>query len=308
MNDISRIAELSVISDADAARLLSEGTRADLADLITASENVTGKAARPRRRWLIGIPVAVGLVAAAVVATTLAAPGDHVGPIPVGPARAEAAALTFTRHGRYIDVIVRNPVADPRKYRAEFKAHHLNVSLRLVPVSPSLVGTLVYSGGSPLGDKLNAVKVISAVGRCWTGGGGNVCPVGMRIPVNFRGSLDMVFGRAARPGERYDSTAPSTAKGEALYGLRIQGRRVSVVLRMIAGRHVTVGVYHVMTSKGIGKLLKPGQVPGNWFVYESDPWAPGQVMLWVGRTRVPRNPPTSPGTPVPSPAPSSPAS
>jgi hypothetical protein len=303
MNDISRVAELSVISDAEAARLLSEGTRADLADLITASENVTGKA-RPRRRWLIGVPVAAGLAAAAVIATTVAAPGDHVGPIPVGPARAEAAALTFTRHGRYIDVIVRDPVADPRKYRAEFKAHHLNVSLRLVPVSPSLVGTLVYSGGN----QLNAVKVISAVGRCWTGGGGNVCPVGMRIPVNFRGSLDMVFGRAARTGERYDSTAPSTAKGEALHGLRIQGRRVSVVLRMMASRHVTVGVYHIMTSKGIGKLLKPGQVPANWFVYESDPWAPGQVMLWVGRTRVPRNPPTSPGTPVATPKPSSPAS
>ena len=281
MNDIDRIARLAVISDADAAGLIGQGTRADLADRITAiaerAEPAPKTRRRIRRRWLVGAPLAAGLAAAVLVVTALGSPGDKVGPVHYGPVKAEA--LTFTRHGRYINVIVRNPLADPRKYRAEFKAHGLDVSLKLLPVSPSIVGTVVYFGGTGTG----AIKVITARGRCFTGGGGSACPVGLRVPVDFRGQADLVFGRAARPGERYESTVPATAPGEVLHGLRIVGKRVSAVLKMIARRHVTAAEFHIMTARGTGKLVS--RVPGSWYVYDADPWAPGQVMLWVGRTR-----------------------
>ena len=225
--------------------------------------------------------------------TLLGSPGEKIGPVHIGPARAEA--LTFTRHGRYINVIVRNPLADPRKYRAEFRAHGLDVSLKLLPVSPSLVGTVVYFGGSGTG----AIKAITATGRCFTGGGGSACPVGLRVPVHFRGQADLVFGRAARPGEKYESTASATAPGEALHGLRIVGKKVSAVLKMIARRHVTAAEFHITTARGIGKLV--ASVPGSWFVYTADPWAAGQVALWVGRTRHPAPAPApSPAGPVPS--------
>jgi len=234
--------------------------------------------------------------------TVLGSPGDKVGPVHIGPAKAEA--LTFTRHGRYINVIVRNPLADPRKYRAEFRAHGLNVSLKLLPVSPSIVGTVVYFGGTGTG----AIKVITARGRCFTGGGGSACPVGLRVPVDFRGQADLVFGRAARAGERYESTASATALGEVLHGLRISGKRVSVVLRMLRRRHVTAAEFHITTARGIGKLVSA--IPGSWYVYTADPWAAGQVMLWAGRTRhpapalEPRPAPVPSRSSLPAPAPS----
>ena len=301
MNDVDLIRALSAISDADADRLMSEDVRADLAQQITAMP-ARGRAHKPasrarsaiRRRWLTGTPIAVGLTAALLVATLIGRPGDRVGPIPVGPARAEA--LVFTRHGPYIDVRVRNPVADPRRYRAEFTAHGLDITLKLVPASPSLVGTVVYFDGS------SAIKVLTAKGKCRTGGGGDICPVGLRIPVDYSGAANLVFGRAARPGERYETTASATAPGEALHGLRLRGLRLSTVLALLRDRHVTAPVFHVMTAEGEGKLVSPSKVPLTWYVYDADPWAPGQVMLWVGKSRQPAPPPApSPGQPVPSP-------
>ena len=287
MNDLSTIAQLASTSDAQAARMVAESTHEDLIDRITATayqpsgrDRASRGAGRPpvitRRRLAVGLPAAAAVAVATLVITSAGHPGQHVGPINVGPAKA-AAALTFTRHGRYIEVIVRDPLADEKKYNAEFKAHGLHIRLGLVAASPSLVGTLVYSDGG------SAITPITAIGRCWTGGGGSQCPVGLRVPIDYHGTANLVFGRAARPGERYETTAPATVRGEVLYGLRVAGHRVRAVLSMLAARHVTVGEYNFQ-KPGKGGVLGR-QVPRNWFVYEADPWAPGQVMLFVGQTR-----------------------
>jgi hypothetical protein len=315
MNPVSRI---SPVSDGAAALLVSDDALADLAGQIMSAagrEPAAPQAARPRqaarpgpapsrrRRWLIGIPLAAGLAAAVLIVTSIGQPGDKVGPLSVGPARAQAQALVFTKHGRFIDVIVRNPVADPKRYRAEFKAHGLDITLRLVPASPSIVGTVVEFSTSKPG-----ITPITATGKCVTGGGGNVCPVGLRIPTNYRGQAELVFGRAARPGEQYDSTASATAPGEVMHGMHFRGRTVAAVLAMLRKRHVTVPVFRY-TFKNIGKLLRPGKVPGTWYVYDADPWAPGQVMLWVGPTRSPASGQggrASSGLPAPVPSRSAP--
>jgi len=311
MNDMSRI---SAVSDAEAARMVSADTLADLAERITstapraapataAPAPVTAAPARPRRRLLIGIPVAACLAAAILIATSLGSPGQKVGPVPVGPAKAQAAALSFTRHGHDIDVTVRNPVADPKIYRAEFAAHHLHLTIQLVPVSPSLVGTLVYMGEN---SGVTGITTITAKGRCWTGGGGNVCPVGVRVPVGFRGSADFTFGRAARPGEQYESTGPVTAPGEAMHGLSYRGKTVAAVLAMLRARQLTVPQYRYLSADGNVCGTLPHSIPGTWHVYQADPWAPHQVILWVGPAAGTRSPRCSTGnapgaTPTPTP-------
>lgn len=189
-------------------------------------------------------------------------------------------ALTFIQHSGYIDVIVRNVVTDAKVYRAEFAAHHLNITLSFVPVSPSLVGTLVYAGGS--GNSAGQIKTITAKGRCWTGGGGYECPVGIRIPAGFHGRAQFTFGRAARPGEQYESTGSVTARGEAMHGLSYQGKTVAAVLATLAARHVTVAQYRYQGANQDMCGTLPGHIPGGWLVNNADPWAPGQVLLWVG--------------------------
>ena len=73
--------------------------------------------------------------------------GGRIGPVPIGPGSAQA--LTFTQRGSSIVVTIRNPQADPAEYRAEFAAHHLNIKLEMLPVSPSLVGAVVFMDTSP---------------------------------------------------------------------------------------------------------------------------------------------------------------
>ena len=54
MTDLDKIARLAVISDADAAGLISPGTRADLADRITASAAGLRRSQRARSRAAAG--------------------------------------------------------------------------------------------------------------------------------------------------------------------------------------------------------------------------------------------------------------
>ena len=315
MNQLSQICPLT---DAEAEQLVHPATLADLAARITAEPIPAASyqparpriAARPRarRRRPTGAPLAAALAIVLVALTVLATtrlfnsgrpaaqatqtvtPG-HASPTPVA-----AHVLSFTTSDGYITVIVRNPLADPSRYRAELAAHHLNITLELVPVSPSLVGTVVYIGEPSGGPYL---QVITAQGRCYTGGAGAACPVGVRIPVGFRGQAEVVFGRAARPGEQYESTAAATAPGEAMHGLSYVGDTVAQVLAMLRQRHLTVPVFHY-NEPGYSRNLS--HVPGTWYVYGADPWAPGQIMLTVGPTRTPPAvQPPQPGTPVASP-------
>ena len=237
------------------------------------------------------------MAAALAITRPSAPPKPATAPPPSIKARVPAQVLSFITSGGYITVIVRNPLADPARYRAEFAAHHLNITLKMVPASPSIVGTVVYIEEPASGPD---IETITAQGRCYTGGGGSACPVGVRIPVGFRGRAEVVFGRAARPGEQYESTAPATAPGEVLHGLHFAGDTVTQVLAMLRERHVTVPVFNYAQSGGARNV---SHVPGTWYVYDADPWAPGQVLLFVGPTRTqPGNQAPQPGTPVASPA------
>jgi len=303
MNPVTRI---SPISDAEAGRLARGDTLEALADDIT-STGVPPAGSRPargpgqarsrrRRRLLIGAPSAVALAVAGLAVAALTSPGQKVGPVTVGPPQAEAAVLSFTRHGGYLDVIVKNPVADARKYRAEFAKYGLNITLTLVPASPSLVGTLVYFEGSA------AIKPITAVGQCYTGGGGSFCPVGVRVPLDFRGSAIITFGRAARPGEHYETMGSVTAPGEAMHGMRFVGKTAAEVIAMLAARHVKVADYWYQNAACEG-VYSPSE-PGSWYVTGADPLALGEVSLDVSKTW-PSSTCTGAGVPAPKPSSSS---
>ncbi|HXL88760.1 MAG TPA: hypothetical protein VN969_07255 [Streptosporangiaceae bacterium] len=298
----SPLSQIAPVTDSEAARLVRSSTLADLAGQITATAGPAPsprtssprRSHRRRRIALVATPLAAGLAAVAVVIATQPNPAAPARTVPPGSAQL-TAALSFTTSGGYITVIVRDPLADPSRYRAEFAAHHLHVTLSLVPASPSLVGTLVSFSEPTSG----GIIPITARGRCYTGGGGSACPVGVRIPTGFRGQAELVFGRAARPGEQYESTAAATAPGEVMHGMRFQGLTVARVLAMLRQRDVTVPVFNY-DDHGDGKLLRG--VPGGWYVYDADPWAPQQVMLFVGPVwPEPTTGTPAPGTPIPSP-------
>ncbi|KAB2368152.1 hypothetical protein [Actinomadura montaniterrae] len=292
------VGRLATVTDARAAELLSDEAAADLAGRITAAPaEAAGPGAAPaprrtRRRLAIGLPLLATGVAAAAVAAVLAGQsggsGDPGRPAPSGSAPTAgtharvqlAAALSFTRKGRYIDVRIRDPYADPARYKQEFAAHGLHVNLSLVPVSPSIVGTVVMedTGATARPDDVTEIRV---KGACEVASGGDDCTVGVRIREGYTGTATIVFGRAARHGEQYESTAAATARGEAMHGMVYRKRHVSEVLAALKKRNVTVPEYRVMVGNE-SQVRYPGQVPGNWYVHDAVPWADGQVMLFVG--------------------------
>ncbi|MFA1551038.1 hypothetical protein [Actinomadura chokoriensis] len=293
------ISRLAPVTDAQAAELLPDETAADLADRITATTPAaTTPAAAPAARrspllLRLGLPLAAAGVACAAVTVGLLIRDDEPRRPPVAastdpgavstrpsPRVALVAALSFKRKGDHIDVRVRDPLADPMRYRAEFAEHGLKVKLSFVPASPSIVGTLVMLDTSD-GTKEGDISVITSKGECETGGGGDQCPVGVRIRTGYTGTAEIVFARAARPGEKYNSSAPVTAPGEAMHGMTFRGQRVGKVLAALKKRNVTVPEYRYIDANE-SKVLFPGQVPDTWYVHDASPWAKGQVLLFVG--------------------------
>jgi len=276
MNQIGRIP----VTDEQAERMVSPDTLADLVSQITATPPgppvIRWRRGRvPRRGMLLGGSLAAA-AAGAAAALVLGGASPAANPLPT----AAAKALTFTVNDGYITVIVKNPYADPDWYNADFKKHHLNVTLRMSPVSPSLVGQVIFTDESPSG----AGKQITAITAkdCQSGGAGDECPVGIKVPLNFSGQYDVYFGRAARPGEQYATVGSAFAPTEALHGMKyIIGQPLSTVLTELGSRHLTA-VLHLPHASG---LESPGQSPGPWYVWGASPYASGKVMLWVGHSK-----------------------
>ncbi|MEU8119761.1 hypothetical protein AB0C21_13750 [Spirillospora sp. NPDC049024] len=301
------IGGLASVTDRQAADLLPEDAAAALADRITATA-VPSAAPRKRRSPItfVGVPLAAaGLACAAVTAVVVTHDGGSGGAPAVTPSSPRvqlAAALAFTRKGEYIDVRVRDPLADPKRYKEEFAARGLNVTLSMVPASPSIVGTVVMEEASDNTDERDFKTIISK-GECETGGGGDMCPVGVRIRIGYKGAASVVFGREARPGEKYNSTGPVTAPGEVMHGMTYRRHHVGEVLAALRKRHVTVPEYRVMEGN-ISMVRKPGQIPPNWYVHGASPWAKNQVLLFVGpkpTEEMSNQPPASaPASPTPT--------
>jgi hypothetical protein len=132
---------------------------------------------------------------------------------------------------------VTNPFAAQSSLDAAFRAAGLDITVSLVPASPSAVGTVVEISEPSSGPEIGTLTG----GSCVTGGGGpGNCPVGLRIPRQFAGSGSIVLGRPAKPGEAYESTNSAFAPGELLHCSGLIGTTVATALPELATRGVSV--------------------------------------------------------------------
>ncbi|WP_165978542.1 hypothetical protein [Actinomadura darangshiensis] len=296
----SLIRQAAPLSDAEALRPVRADTRREMLEQITAAEVADpAEAARPhraprarRRRWTIGLPLAVGAACAVAVTALVAQPDGHAtrphpGSSPSGRSGGfdpqPVAALSFTKSKDHIDVRIKDPLADPRRYQEEFAAHGMHIKLTMVPASPSVVGTIVMQadGSGPDKRKIQTIEE----GRCVTGGGGDgKCLRGLRIPTGYRNNAEIAFGRKARPGEQYNSTNSAFAPGEALHCFDIRGLTVEQAEQRLKQRKVTATMFH-WDINNYGYTEGRDKLPGNWYVTDADPWAAGQVMLSIQEDR-----------------------
>lgn len=229
---------------------------------------------RRRRRWL-AVP------AIAVLALVL----TWIFPVTFGVSPA-SAALDIRPEGGYYVITVKNLLADPEVYQSELQARGLNISLRLMPTSSSMAGSMFVVNDVDLlraGKEVPAegpIKTISAPGRCGRPDG---CPIGVKVPIHFRKKAEIMLGRQARPGERYVMPPNIDRPGEPLHCVAFVNKTVVEIVPMLRER----GVEAAFTFYG-AKRGQSSSVPGSWYVQDGVMSAIGKALILAGPEPNPR--------------------
>ena len=199
---------------------------------------------RPRRRPVLARTVAafavvLACVLAAVVLAVVTSSDRQANPSST-LIHASPVSFRYPAHGPdsgYIIATVTDPFAAQSSLDAAFRAAGLDITVTLVPASPSAVGTVVEISEPSSGPQIDTLTG----GSCVTGGGGpGNCPIGLKIPRDFSGSGSITLGRPAKSGEAYESTNGAFAPGEALHCSGLIGATVAAALPQLAARRITV--------------------------------------------------------------------
>jgi len=180
-----------------------------------------------RAAWGVGLAAATAMIVALALVLSPASPTRG----PSGASVPRLRLVVFRSDGDQIIARITDPSAAAEQLTAVFKAHGLNIQVQTLPVSPSLVGTIVYSD-------VSNVQSLQA-GPCMSGGGTG-CDVGLVIPADFSGEAYVSVGRAAAPGEDYASSADVFAPGEVLHCSGILGQSTSTTASTLQEMGVTV--------------------------------------------------------------------
>ncbi len=187
-----------------------------------------------------------------------------------------AAAVRITRAPAYYEARIIDPHADEKRFAAAFAKYGLHITVMLLPVSPHVVGTVVFEDEDERARQSESegagIKMIYDR-ACRTASGGD-CSIGLRIPLSFKGHATVEIGRQAEPGERYASTSPK----DGYQGLR--GLTVARAEAALAKDGLRVGLYNVYWP-GWGTSWPRTRIPSNWRVSSDalDPYSPGTVRL-----------------------------
>ncbi|GAA2356652.1 hypothetical protein [Nonomuraea africana] len=234
----------------------------------TVQPAVASSGRRGRMGWRIAVP-AVAVLAASVTVLGWTSALPVFGPEPVG------AALVITQEDGYYVIQVKDLRADPPKYQEQLKALGLDVSLRLIPATPGLVGNLLAT--APSGDVIQEFKTIDRPGPCDKLGS---CPIGLKIPVGYKGTALVELGREAEPGEKYFSSTAFDAKGEPMHCVPYVNKKVGEVRTILAERGLSIMGF--ATGNSPETIKEVATVPDSWYVTAGFLVMPGQATLFAG--------------------------
>ncbi|MFD9947378.1 hypothetical protein ACFWYW_21835 [Nonomuraea sp. NPDC059023] len=190
-----------------------------------------------------------------------------------------AAALDIDRVGDHYVITVNDLFADPRVYESELRARGLRITLKLAPTSASLARSILVINDS---ERLRAghqvpgkgpVTTIEAPGPCERFGG---CPTGLKVPINYDKSAEIILGRRAQPGERYTLPPGIAMPGEPLHCVNYVNKSVAEVTAMLRARDVEPE----FTSYGAPRSTP--DAPAGWYVHDGVMSADGRALLLTG--------------------------
>jgi hypothetical protein len=250
-----------------------------LFDHIISTDTATARAPDSRRRVTIKPParrVALSFAtgAAAIVAGVVVLTGSPT----VKPQTAMSPVAFEAAEKGYIVARVTNPRATAASLSAAFKRQGLNMTVRLLAVSPSMVGTI--DAEDVRGGNSTSIQPILN-GSCVTGGG--ACPIAIRIARDFTGSAQIDIGRPAKPGETYAGAADPTAPGEAFHCIALYGSTIAQMLPLLRAKGFTAITWMTDTiaSNGHAVTNREPMPPATSYVRAADLEASNRIMIWT---------------------------
>lgn len=136
-----------------------------------------------------------------------------------------------------VRAVITNRTQAAAELRAEFKAHHFDIAVEPVPVSPSLVGSVLAAKAR--GRSTGGAGILGLVtGTCAGGAAG--CTQGLLLPSHFLGHMVVLVGQAAGTGQKYAESADIFRPGELLAGSGLLGRPVKAALAVLDRSPVAV--------------------------------------------------------------------
>ena len=137
---------------------------------------------------------------------------------------------------------------------AVFKSHHFDIGVEQLPVSPSLVGSVLATRTT--GRSTPSDGIVGRVSGTCAGGTGT-CTEGLLLPSHFSGQMLVLVGRAAKLGEKYAESASIFQAGEALASSQLLGRTVEAAGPVLDRLHVDV-LWEVAGNKSCASARPDG--------------------------------------------------
>jgi hypothetical protein len=233
--------------------------------------------------------VLLALVAVVAMAIALESKPSHTR-LPAGhtqpaPPLVKTMPVAFrTTEGGDIVATVTDPFAAQSALNAAFTAAGLDITVTLVPVSPSLVGTVIAtSGGSVPGGPPNTPGIeIQTIQRGTCIIPANGCPIGVVVPRNYTGAGYITLGRPAQPGETYESANSAFAPGESLHCSNVLNEQVATAVAQIQANSITAEWWH--NSAPTNTFTNQTPPAGSDYIVGAVPISPGVVLFQTRST------------------------
>lgn len=216
MKDLSFVAEHDPVRGEDLDTASSPAATSLLGRILATSPSEAAHAPR-RRGWVRGaLPGAsVAAVAAVIVLALIASQSGDASAPSVG---VSTRLVVFRVDGPNVVAQITDPNAAAAQLTQAFEEYGLDIHVNAVPVSPSLVGSIVYSDAH----SIDSIRT----GECLSGGTTG-CDVGLVIPKDYSGEAYVTVGRSATSDEVYASSADVFGPGESLHCSGMLGATVS---------------------------------------------------------------------------------
>lgn len=251
--------KLTSLSETEAAQALFR-------EVVSMERSQARSAVRRPRRRRRRLLLASGVAAVGLALAVFFGVSQLVDP------RGAQAAVQFSQTDDYIVATIIDVYASSAELRDAFAAQGLDIDLKLVPVSPSLVGSVVF-----IEDESNAggIETISSPDREAPGG---PLQIGIRVPVGYKGHAEIDLGRPAKPEETYVSSGIAFAEGEALHGSGLVGMKVKEAVRRLTELGLSAD-WRSVTPEDATRV-DPASI-SEFYVTDAFPKAPGKVIVFA---------------------------